>query len=73
MFNSLGVRKFKSLLITSSAEMAIAVIVLMSDTIITGHIAGENGISRVNLITPLLQVYNAASAGKYSHKHNGIL
>lgn len=34
----LGVRKFKSLLITSSAEMAISVIVLMSDTIITGQI-----------------------------------
>ena len=53
MSNSLGVRKFKSLLITSSAEMAIAVIVLMSDSIITGHIAGEAGISGVNLITPL--------------------
>ena len=53
MFNSLGVRKFRSLLITSSAEMAIAVIVLMSDTIITGHIAGEAGISGINLVTPL--------------------
>lgn len=53
MSDSLGVSKFKSLLITSSAEMAIAVIVLMSDTIITGHIAGEAGISGVNLITPL--------------------
>ena len=53
MSDSLGVRKFKSLLLTSSAEMAIAVIVLMSDTIITGHIAGEAGISGVNLITPL--------------------
>ena len=53
MSDSLGVRKFKSLLITSSAEMAIAVIVLMSDSIITGHIAGEAGISGVNLITPL--------------------
>ena len=51
--DSLGVRKFKSLLITSSAEMAIAVIVLMSDTVITGHTAGEAGISGVNLITPL--------------------
>ena len=53
MSDSLGVRKFKSLLITSSAKMAIAVIVLMSDSIITGHIAGEAGISGVNLITPL--------------------
>ena len=53
MSDSLGVRKFKSLLITSSAEMAIAVIVLMSDSIITGHIAGEAGISGVNLVTPL--------------------
>ena len=44
MSDSLGVRKFKSLLITSSTEMVIAVIVLMSDTIITGHIAGETGI-----------------------------
>ena len=33
--------------------MVIAVIVLMSDTIITGHIAGELGISGVNLVTPL--------------------
>ena len=53
MSDSLGVKKFKSLLITSSTEMAISVIVLMSGTIITGHIIGEIGISGVNLVSPL--------------------
>ena len=51
--NSLGVRKFTSLLFTSSVEMAMYVIVLLSDSIITGHIAGEDGISGVNLVFPL--------------------
>ena len=56
---SLGVKKFKSLLLVSSLQMALSVIAMLSDSVIAGHLSnGENEISlaAIGIVTPLISV-----------------
>ena len=50
---SLGLRKFDSILMTSTFEMAIGVLISLSDTAVTGHIIGADGLSAMNIISPI--------------------
>ena len=50
---SLGLRKFDSILITSTIEMAIGVLISLSDTAVTGHVIGAAGLSAMNIISPI--------------------
>ena len=46
-------RKFFSFLLTSSIEMVVTYILLLSDTIIAGWSIGESAVSAVNIVTPV--------------------
>lgn len=52
-YRSLGLRKFDSILITSTLEMAIGVLISLSDTAVTGHVIGNDGLSAMNIISPI--------------------
>ncbi|MBQ7544741.1 MAG: ATP-binding protein [Synergistaceae bacterium] len=56
MRNSLGQRKFLSMLAVSSTEMVLTIIALLADTVIAGHAAGEAGLSAMNIMTPFVSV-----------------
>ena len=56
MRNSLGQRKFLSMLSVSSIDMVLTVAALLADTVIAGHAAGEAGLSAMNLMTPFVSV-----------------
>lgn len=51
---SFGQRKFISILLASSLEMVIGVILSVSDTAITGNIIGLDGLAGLNLVMPLM-------------------
>ena len=51
---SLAQRKFLSLLFASSLELVMIVVVFISDTIIAGHAVGENGLSAMSIIGPIV-------------------
>lgn len=51
---SLGRRKFYSILLASTIEMVVGLMMSLIDTVITGHIIGTAGLSVMNLITPAL-------------------
>ena len=51
---TLGIRKFDSILLASALEMIVGVLISISDTAITGHVIGMNGLSAMNAISPLL-------------------
>ena len=53
---SLGERKFLSLFFVSSFKQALTIIALLSDTIIAGHFADEQGITAMNVMTPLIAI-----------------
>jgi Na+-driven multidrug efflux pump len=59
---SFSTRKFYSLLFTSSVAMAIAFIMLLSDTVIAGQFIGENAIAGVNLVLPVFSMAAFVSA-----------
>ena len=50
---SLGRRKFYSILLASSIEMIVGILMSLIDTGVTGHILGETGLSVMNLIGPI--------------------
>lgn len=58
---TLGIRKFDSLLLSSVIEYIVIILVLLSDTIIIGNIIGEEGISGMNLVVPLIGAVNFIS------------
>ena len=58
---TLGIRKFDSLLLSSVIEYIVIILVLLSDTIIIGNIIGEDGISGMNLVVPLIGAVNFIS------------
>ena len=62
MRESLGQRKFMSMLFVSSLEMILNVTANLADTCISGHLIGENGVSAVNVMMPLMSVMNFVSA-----------
>ena len=49
-------KKFHSLLATSTFSMAIEVVVLLSDTIVVGNLVGKDGISGINLVSPIFAI-----------------
>lgn len=49
----LGIRKFDSIVFASAAEMIVGVLLSLSDSAITGHILGNDGLSAMNVISPL--------------------
>ena len=51
---SLGRRKFYSILLASTIEMVVGLMMSLIDTVITGHIIGTAGLSVMNLIAPAL-------------------
>ena len=51
---SLGRRKFYTILVASSFEMIIGIVMSLIDTVVTGHIIGINGLSVMNLIGPII-------------------
>lgn len=51
--DSLGRRKFYSILVASSIEMAIGILMSLIDTGVSGHILGAKGLSAMNLIGPI--------------------
>lgn len=56
---SLGVKKFKSLLLVSSLQMALSVIAMLSDSVIAGHLnngENENSLAAIGMVTPLISL-----------------
>ena len=51
---SLGRRKFYSILLASSIEMIVGILMSLIDTGVTGHILGETGLSVMNLLCILV-------------------
>ena len=51
-----------SMLFVSSLEMILNVTANLADTCISGHLIGENGVSAVNVMMPLMSVMNFVSA-----------
>ena len=51
--NSLGRRKFDSILLASTIEMTIGILMSLIDTGVSGHILGVKGLSAMNLIGPI--------------------
>ncbi len=51
---SLGQHKFFSLIFAATANMVLEVLMLMVDTVLAGHTAGEAGISAMNVMTPVV-------------------
>ena len=52
----LGVRKFDSILIASSLEMVIGILLSLTDTTVTGQIIGVTGLSALSVIAPILGI-----------------
>ena len=50
---SLGIRKFDSIVFASAAEMIVGVLLSLSDSAITGQILGNDGLSAMNVISPV--------------------
>ncbi len=50
---SLGRRKFYTILLASSFEMIVGIVMSLIDTAVTGHIIGTSGLSVMNLIGPI--------------------
>lgn len=50
---SLGQHKFFSMILVATANMVLEVLMLMVDTVLAGHSAGEAGISAMNIMTPV--------------------
>lgn len=50
---SLGRRKFYSILLASSIEMVIGILMSLIDTAVAGHILGTKGLSAMNMIGPI--------------------
>ena len=48
--------KFRSMLLTGTFTMAVSYIMLLSDSIIAGRFLGEDGVSAINLLTPVNSV-----------------
>lgn len=53
--------KFNSMLIMSTFTMLVSYFVILSDTIIAGHIIGESGIAAINIVMPLFSFSNFAA------------
>ena len=51
--NSLGRRKFNSILFAATIEMTIGILMSLIDTGVSGHILGVKGLSAMNLIGPI--------------------
>lgn len=51
---SLGQHKFFSLIFAATANMVLEVLMLMVDTVLAGHTVGEEGISAMNVMTPVV-------------------
>ena len=49
-------KKFHSLLLTSTFTMVVECLILLSDTVVVGHLIGEDGISGINMVTPIFSV-----------------
>ena len=50
---SLGRRKFYSILLASTIEMVVGLLMSLIDTVVTGHVIGTTGLSVMNLIGPI--------------------
>ena len=50
----LGIRKFDSILLASSLEMIVGILLSLTDTAVMGHIVGLSGLSAMNVIAPVL-------------------
>jgi len=51
---TLGIRKFDSILLASSIEMIVGVLIELIDSAVTGHVIGMTGLSAMNVIAPIL-------------------
>ena len=51
--DSLGRRKFYTILLASSIEMVIGILMSLIDTAVAGHILGAKGLSAMNMIAPI--------------------
>ena len=51
--DSLGKRKFNSILLAATIEMVIGIVMSLIDTGVSGHILGTDGLSAMNLIGPI--------------------
>lgn len=54
-FDFMG-KKYRSLLLTSSFSMSIEALILISDTLVVGHLIGEKGMAGINLVTGIYSV-----------------
>ena len=50
---SLGRRKFYTILLASSLEMIVGILMSLIDTAVAGHIIGTGGLSAMNLVGPI--------------------
>ena len=51
---TLGIRKFDRILLASSIEMIVGILVELIDSAVTGHVIGMTGLSAMNVIAPAL-------------------
>ena len=51
---TLGTRKFDSILLASSIEMIVDILIELIDSAVTGHVIGMDGLSAMNVIAPIL-------------------
>ena len=51
---TLGIRKFDRILLASSIEMIVEILVGLVDSAVTGYVIGLNGLSAMNVIAPVL-------------------
>ena len=51
---TLGIRKFDRILLASSIEMIVDILIGLIDSAVTGHVIGMAGLSAMNVIAPAL-------------------
>ena len=49
-------KKFHSLLATATFSVAMECLILLSDTIVVGQLIGDDGISGINMVTPIFSI-----------------